>query len=51
GGTISAEHGIGKVKLPYLQHRFSSLELQVMRAVKDSLDPAGLLAPGNLFPS
>jgi len=51
GGTISAEHGIGKVKLPYLHHRFSELELQVMRAVKDSLDPAGLLAPGNLFPT
>lgn len=50
GGTVTAEHGVGKVKKPYLRHRFSSLELGCMKAIKDLFDPAGLLAPGNLFP-
>jgi len=50
GGTVTAEHGVGKVKRPYLRHRFSSLELGSMKAIKDLFDPAGLLAPGNLFP-
>ncbi len=50
GGTITAEHGVGKVKKPYLHHRFSLLELASMRAIKDLFDPDGLLAPGNLFP-
>ena len=50
GGTVTAEHGVGKVKRPYIHHRFSSLELASMRAIKTLFDPAGLLAPGNLFP-
>jgi FAD/FMN-containing dehydrogenase len=49
GGTISAEHGIGKVKRPYLHHRFTELDLAVMRAVKAVFDPTSILAPGNLF--
>jgi len=51
GGTVSAEHGLGKVKLAYAHHRFSPLELAAMRAVKGVFDPEGLLAPGNLFPT
>jgi FAD/FMN-containing dehydrogenase len=50
GGTVSAEHGMGKVKLAYAHHRFSALELAAMRAVKGVFDPEGILAPGNLFP-
>ncbi len=50
GGTVTAEHGVGKVKKAYLQHRFSSLELASMQAIKTLFDPAGILAPGNLFP-
>ena len=50
GGTIAAEHGVGKVKLPYVRHRFDDLELAAMRAVKGVFDPASILAPGNLFP-
>jgi len=50
GGTVTAEHGVGKVKKAYIHHRFSALELASMRAIKDLFDPAGLLAPGNLFP-
>ncbi len=50
GGTITAEHGIGKIKKPYVRYRFSPLELAAMRAVKGVFDPAGIMAPGNLFP-
>ena len=49
GGTITAEHGMGKVKLHYAHHRFDALSIAAMRAVKDRFDPAGILAPGNLF--
>jgi glycolate oxidase len=50
GGTIAAEHGVGKVKIPYLHHRYSALELAVMKGAKDAFDPLGIMAPGNLFP-
>ena len=50
GGTITAEHGIGKVKKPYVRYRFSALELEAMKAVKRVFDPQGIMAPGNLFP-
>jgi FAD/FMN-containing dehydrogenase len=49
GGTVSAEHGIGKIKRRWLPLQVSSLELGVMRAVKRELDPDGILAPGNIF--
>ena len=50
GGTITAEHGVGKVKRPYVKHRFGDLELASMYAIKKLLDPSMLLAPENLFP-
>ncbi|QDI03192.1 FAD-binding oxidoreductase [Xanthomonas cerealis pv. cerealis] len=49
GGSISAEHGIGLVKKPYLQSTRSAEEIALMRAVKRVFDPAGLLNPGKLF--
>ncbi len=49
GGTIAAEHGIGKLKRRWLPLQMSSLQIAVMRAVKRELDPTGLLAPGNIF--
>jgi FAD/FMN-containing dehydrogenase len=49
GGTVSSEHGIGKIKRRWLPLQLSSLELGVMRAVKRELDPSGILAPGNIF--
>ena len=49
GGTVSAEHGIGKLKRRWLPLQMSRLELGVMRAVKNELDPLGILAPGNIF--
>lgn len=49
GGTVSAEHGIGKLKRRWLPLQLTPVQLGVMRAVKRELDPAGLLAPGNIF--
>ena len=49
GGTISAEHGIGLVKKPYLGCTRSAAEIEVMRALRQALDPAGILNPGKLF--
>ena len=51
GGTISAEHGIGRAKAAVLHLSRSAVEIEAMRAVKAALDPAGLLNPGVLFAS
>ena len=48
-GSISAEHGIGLLKKPYLTYARSPAELAVMRAVKATLDPLGLMNPGKIF--
>jgi FAD/FMN-containing dehydrogenase len=49
GGTISAEHGIGRAKAALLHLSRSPAEIAAMRAVKTALDPAGLLNPGVLL--
>ena len=49
GGSISAEHGIGLVKKPYLSCTRTPAEIAMMRAIRTALDPAGLLNPGKLF--
>jgi FAD/FMN-containing dehydrogenase len=50
GGSISAEHGIGRAKTAVLGLSRSPAEIAVMRAVKSALDPAGILNPDALFP-
>jgi FAD/FMN-containing dehydrogenase len=49
GGTISAEHGIGRAKVELLHLSRSAAEIAAMRAVKSALDPDGLLNPGVLL--
>jgi len=49
GGTVSAEHGIGKLKHNFLKLMYSPAEVDQMRAVKHALDPEGILNPGVLF--
>ena len=49
GGTISAEHGIGRAKVGLLHLSRSAAEIAAMRAVKSALDPDGLLNPGVLL--
>lgn len=50
GGSISAEHGIGQLKRAELARLGDPVALAMMRAVKQALDPAGLLNPGKLVP-
>ncbi|HEX7980857.1 MAG TPA: FAD-binding oxidoreductase [Gemmatimonadaceae bacterium] len=49
GGTVAAEHGIGKIKRRWLPMQMSPLQVRTMVAVKRELDPAGVLAPGNVL--
>lgn len=48
-GSISAEHGIGTAKKPYLGHARSEAEIALMRTLKQALDPHGLLNPGKVI--
>ena len=50
GGTISAEHGIGKLKREYLRELYGEEHLREMAAMKRAFDPAGILGRGNIFP-
>ncbi|MGZ3256801.1 MAG: FAD-binding oxidoreductase [Croceibacterium sp.] len=49
-GSISAEHGIGQLKRDELGRLGDPVQLHLMRAVKNALDPQGLLNPGKLVP-
>jgi FAD/FMN-containing dehydrogenase len=51
GGSLSAEHGIGQMKVAELQRLGDPTSLGLMRAVKAALDPKGILNPGKLLPS
>jgi glycolate oxidase subunit GlcD len=51
GGTIAGEHGVGALKLDWLEREIGPVSLSVHRAIKDALDPAGLLNPGKVFRS
>ena len=49
GGSISAEHGIGALKREELLQRKSPVALKMMRAIKQALDPQGLMNPGRVL--
>lgn len=49
GGSVSAEHGVGLEKKPYLDVSRSPEEVALMRTLKRALDPKGLLNPGKIF--
>ena len=49
GGVITGEHGVGLAKAPFLELQHSKAEIAAMRAVKDALDPKGILNPGKIF--
>ncbi len=48
GGSISAEHGIGQMKLEELERLSSPARMAALRAIKSALDPAGIMNPGKL---
>ncbi len=50
GGSFSAEHGIGLTKLPSMQRNKDAVALQVMTAIKQTLDPLGIMNPGKVVP-
>jgi glycolate oxidase len=49
GGTITGEHGVGAIKVDWLEREIGPVALDVHRAIKDALDPDGLLNPGKVF--
>lgn len=49
GGTLSAEHGVGKLKRDYLRLFYSAAQLREMAALKKHFDPHGILGRGNIF--
>ena len=51
GGSISAEHGVGRMKVDSLHLTRSAAEITAMRAIKSAWDPTGILNQGILFPS
>ncbi len=48
-GSISAEHGIGRLKVEELAHYKPPLEIELMRRVKAALDPQGIMNPGKIL--
>jgi glycolate oxidase len=50
GGTLSGEHGIGIAKMKYLGNEIGESGLDLMRSIKNALDPTHMLNPGKLVP-
>jgi glycolate oxidase len=50
GGTLSGEHGVGRLKRPYLEHALGPLSIEIQRRIKQALDPLNILNPGKMFP-
>jgi FAD/FMN-containing dehydrogenase len=48
-GAVSAEHGIGLMKKPFLPYSKSESEISLMKVLKQALDPKGILSPGRIF--
>ncbi len=46
--AFSAEHGLGQLKRDEITHYKSAIELELMRAIKRTLDPQGLMNPGKV---
>lgn len=51
GGTVTGEHGVGLLKLAGVERELGPRVVQLHRAIKDALDPQGILNPGKAFPA
>ena len=49
GGTITGEHGVGTMKLPYLHLKVGEAGLDVLRSIKQAIDPNRIMNPGKMF--
>jgi len=49
GGTITGEHGVGLAKKPFLPKAIGNASLELMKQLKRTLDPLGILNPGKIF--
>jgi alkyldihydroxyacetonephosphate synthase len=50
GGTITHHHAVGRDHLPYMRAEVGELGIEALRAIKERLDPAGIMNPGKLIP-
>ena len=50
GGSITAEHGVGRLRMAEMMHYKSPIEIGLMRRLKRAFDPAGILNPGKVLP-
>jgi len=51
GGTLSGEHGVGDLKMPYLEQDLGPVFIDLMTDIKQALDPRNILNPGKVVPS
>jgi glycolate oxidase len=51
GGTLSGEHGVGTLKMPFLEQDIGPLYIEVMDKIKQALDPKNILNPGKVVPT
>lgn len=49
GGTITGEHGVGLMKLPYLHLKIGEAGVEIMRSIKKAIDPNYIMNPGKMF--
>ncbi|MRS03100.1 glycolate oxidase subunit GlcD, partial [bacterium] len=50
GGTLSGEHGVGKLKRPYIEKALGSVSIGIQKGIKHVLDPYNILNPGKVLP-
>ena len=51
GGTLSGEHGVGTLKMPYMEQDLGPIFINVMAGIKQTLDPKNILNPGKVVPA
>ena len=51
GGTITHHHAVGRDHAPYMAAEVGPLGIEILRALKERLDPAGVMNPGKLLPA
>jgi glycolate oxidase len=49
GGTITGEHGVGRIKQDFLAREIGTISIDIHRKIKNALDPTGLFNPGSMF--